>query len=294
MTSPAKAPQTKRILVPIDFTEQSEVALDQAIALTKIIHAEIVLLSVIEENSSLTKIVSKNADMAEVTTEIIKKQEDLFSKYTKYKIKMEPMVARGAVHEEISRVAKMLAPELIIMGTNGKPKDLTKRFFGSYAYRVVSDTETPVVTIHGDVKVKAVKKIVFPYLLDRKSKSKVALCLHYARIFDSEVYVVAMTDDIKEQKQLPQHVEQVKNYIVNHEVPCAWHFEENKGRSNAQAVLDYTKEIGGDMIIMMEEDRASALHLWTSDLEVIMYNADIPVMCVNPPSAKLSSGFSNF
>ena len=289
-----KTPQTKRILVPIDFTEQSEIALSQAVVLAEYLKTEIVLLSVIEEDSALTKMVSKNVDLAPVTAELLAKQEKLFKKYASKKIKMEPMVARGVVHEEISRVSKMIAPELVVMGTNGKPKDLSKRFTGSYAYRVVSDTETPVITIHGGAKVKQIKKIVFPYLLDRKSKSKVASCLHFARIFNSEVFVIAMSKDIEEQKQLPQHVAQIKDYIINHEVPCAWHLEQNNGRTNAQVILDYTQEINADLIMMMEDENVMPFHLWSSELETIMYNAEVPVMCITPPPAKFGSGFSNF
>jgi len=88
---------TKRILVPMDFSEQAIVGLDHAAMLAKELDAEIVMLSVVEESSNLSGIIGKALDMDAATINILKQQDELFSQYQKKGIRMEPMVSRGSV-----------------------------------------------------------------------------------------------------------------------------------------------------------------------------------------------------
>jgi hypothetical protein len=44
----------------------------------------------------------------------------------------------------------------------------------------------------------------------------------------------------------------------------------------------------------MEDESVVPFHLWASDLEEVIYNAKVPVLCVTPSPAKYGSGFSNF
>ena len=64
-----------KILVPLDFSEQSLIALEQSYNLAKIANAEIVLLYVMEEPTGLLKLFAKPTD--EVRLFIEEKLEDL-------------------------------------------------------------------------------------------------------------------------------------------------------------------------------------------------------------------------
>ena len=52
--------------------------------------------------------------------------------------------------------------------------------------------------------------------------------------------------------------------------------------------------LNGDIIVIMEDESVVPFHLWASDLEEVIYNAKVPVLCVTPSPAKYGSGFSNF
>lgn len=285
---------TKRILVPMDFSGQAMIALDHAAMFAKELGAEIVMLSVVEESSGLSGIIGKALDMDAATTNILKQQDEIFSQYQENGIRMEPMVSRGSVYKEIIRVSEMLAPELLVMSTNGAPQDMSKRFLGSNAYRVAREVKDPVVTVHGEVPVRPIKKIVFPFMLDRKSREKVGLCLHYARIFDAQINVVALASHDDELKTLNVQSKQLIEFITSHGVDVTIHTEMTNGRSLPGALLDYNKELKGDIIVIMEDESVVPFHLWASDLEEVMYNAEVPVFCVTPSPAKYGSGFSNF
>ena len=51
----------------------------------------------------------------------------------KYGVHIDAMVSKGKIYEQINEVSQMISADLIIMGTNGKPKGLTYSFNSSEA-----------------------------------------------------------------------------------------------------------------------------------------------------------------
>jgi nucleotide-binding universal stress UspA family protein len=286
--------KTKRILVPIGFSEQSLRAFDQAIIVAKLIGADLVLISVIETNSFLQRLLNKEHDEEKLKAEALKHLVELIESRKESGVHMEPMVSRGVVYEEIARAADMLSPELVIMGTNGRPENFNKKMVGSNAFRVVKSVTEPVITMKGERGFTRVKTIVFPVLLDRKSKEKVGECLHWARIFGSQVKIVAVAKDEDEQTKLLPHVTQVFDFITKHGVHAESKIIDAEGRSVPIAVVDYCDEVDADLLIIMEDNDDSIIRILGNEIEDVLYNAEIPVLCVTPKPSKYALGFQAF
>src|ERR1017187_1882672 len=138
----------KKILVPIDFSDQSQIALEQSYNLAREYKAEITLLYVIEDNGFISKFFSKKQD-DEIKKEVDKKLTKLATSVKKKTgIHIHTMVARGSVYEKIAEVADMINALFIIMGANGT-MNIRKKFIGSNALRVVREANVPVITIRG-------------------------------------------------------------------------------------------------------------------------------------------------
>ena len=58
------------------------------------------------------------------------------------------MLADGAAHEQIARIAKTKRADLVVMGTHGR-SGFAKLFLGSVAGRVVTAAPCPVLTVKG-------------------------------------------------------------------------------------------------------------------------------------------------
>ena len=54
---------------------------------------------------------------------------------SKFSVKVDSMVASGKIYEQIVEVSSMINANLIVMGTNGSPKGVIKKFIGSNAER---------------------------------------------------------------------------------------------------------------------------------------------------------------
>lgn len=285
--------KTKRVLVPVGFSEQSLKALDQALIVAKSIDAEVVVISVVEANTFWEKLFNRERDLDAAKDETMKALLEIVKeRELKTGVRIEPMVARGSVDEEIARAVDMLSPEIVIMGTNGRPENFGKKILGSNAYRVVQKVKEPVIVMKGQRGFEHVKTIAFPVMLDRKSKEKVGECLHWARIWGATVKIVASAEDEKEKAKLKPHVVQVHEFITKHGVASEWEIVDALGRTTPQTILDYCDQVDADVLMIMDDDDDNLIGRFTGgEVEQVLYNAEIPVMCVTPRPALYGAGF---
>jgi nucleotide-binding universal stress UspA family protein len=64
------------ILVPLDFSEQSTIALEQAVSLSKAFHSEVHVLSVLEDDFSSEQALLTESDSEEILTKLRSKLEE--------------------------------------------------------------------------------------------------------------------------------------------------------------------------------------------------------------------------
>ena len=136
------------------------IALGQACNLAQIKKAEIVLLSVIEEQSMMQSLFMDNTThdlQKKVNAQLLKVAQEYAQKYN---INIDAMVAKGKVYNQINEVSEMIDADLIVMGTDGQAQGGLKKFIGSNAERVVRLSRTPVITI----KIPTIVNHLEPYL----------------------------------------------------------------------------------------------------------------------------------
>jgi nucleotide-binding universal stress UspA family protein len=276
-----------KILVPIGFSDQSIVAMGQAFNLAKIKNSEVVLLSVIEDKHSMFDIFTTNEiEYEKIKERVLSKLNEIASEYSeKYGVEADTMVAKGSVYEKVCEVADMLSSDLIVMGTNGAPKGIAKKFIGSNAEKVVRSAKCPVVTIKGKNHKDGCDNIILPLDLEKQTKEKVAYALEYARYWNSTVRIVSVVLKNNEnvRDQLIRNLKLVEDFITNAGVKCtAELLEAEKKISLSEAVLDYEKRFQSDLIMIMTKKEEAISDNLSVTARTIIYNSDIPVMSIHP------------
>ena len=291
------AENSPTILVPAGFSEQSILALDQALVFAKAMKAKITLLTVIEDSKQFRKLFnteSKGDALKELVNEKLKAMASEYS--TKSKIEISTMLTKGVVYEEVARVTELIDADLVIMGTNGKPQNFRKRFIGSNAYRVATLVKPPVITIKGVHNIQKIETIIFPLVLDRRSKEKVGPALKYARLFNSRIKVVSVLNESDEEKILRAHLNQVKTFISDHGVECTAELIKPTEKGVVRNTLSYAYENDGDLIIITEDDKERDItdYFLGTDVQAMVYHAEIPVMCITPSEVKWEAMWESF
>ena len=143
-----------RILHATDYSKASTRALAEAIALTKLNRAELLVLQVIDPVTPYVAGDDMGGAELYMKLEETTKQEaensmkKLLEKLRKLKINAKSLLLRGSAHEQIVRTAKSRRANLIVIGTHGRT-GLSRLLMGSVANQVVSTAHCPVLTVRG-------------------------------------------------------------------------------------------------------------------------------------------------
>jgi nucleotide-binding universal stress UspA family protein len=276
-----------QILIPMDFSDQALIALDQSYNLAQFYSAEITLLYVIEEGGALSRIFSKSFDEAAMKKEVEEKLDELAKETEKKKkIKVNTIVTRGAVYEKILEIADMVNCKMIMMGCNGTV-GMRKRFIGSNALRVVRESKCPVITIKGKHHREGCKNIVLPIDLSKETREKVNKAIELGKLYGSTIRVVSVMFTLDEfvVNKLSRQMEQVRAFIVKGGVKAtAEMVKAIKGDETlAQAIVDYSNKVDADLIMIMTQQEKETTPLFVgSTAQGIINNSDIPVMSIIP------------
>lgn len=145
--------QLNRILVPVDFSDTSQKALEYAVAFAVQFRAKLILLHVIQPLAFPVEfgyVPAELADFGETATKAAsKKLQALCREYPQQlggEQAVERVVRRGTPWHEIATTAKECAADLIIIATHGHT-GLKHVLLGSTTERVVRHAPCPVLVV---------------------------------------------------------------------------------------------------------------------------------------------------
>jgi nucleotide-binding universal stress UspA family protein len=140
-----------KILVPIDFSKRSITVLRNAVYVAEKFEAELNVIFVVEDFSSLFEFsvphISSDIQEEEMKRGAAKKMEDFLNENLNSSVASKSKVLIGHVVEEIIRFAEAEGIDLIIMGTHGY-KGLERMLLGSVVEKVLRLSPCPVLTIN--------------------------------------------------------------------------------------------------------------------------------------------------
>jgi nucleotide-binding universal stress UspA family protein len=278
------------IIVPVDFSEQSAIALNQSYNLARLTGADITLIHVVDEDmfsSMLNLFADKDKQIELLMTGVKVKMNEVAEEVRqKSGLNVQIRIEHGKIYEQVVKVAEELNAAFIIMGTNG-PTTLRKKFIGSNAIRVINEAHCPVITIKGKEHRSGCNTIVLPLDLTKETKEKVGKCIEIARFFNSEVKVVSVieTEDEFLINRLTRQMEQVVEFMKNDNIRCTGELIHHKNIS--ETVIEYCNKVKADLLIIMtqQEMEWNDFFIGTKSQYVINH-CDIPVCSIRPQERK--------
>jgi nucleotide-binding universal stress UspA family protein len=135
------------ILVPIDFGEPSERALELAVELAKQNGGEVIILHVFDVPASYAGMGISPIDLLAPMWAAGRKQlEDTLEKVKTTIPGATEEIARGAPWREILAAIERHRPDLVVMGTHGR-RGVPRAVLGSVAEKIVRLSPVPVLTV---------------------------------------------------------------------------------------------------------------------------------------------------
>ena len=143
--------EIKRILFPIDFTENSSKILPYVLSVSEKYDAMIYLLHVVEDISQWSGYLVPYISLDQYQENASKDAEEIFGKICEEQLQSYPnfqkSILTGDPAQEILKAIESEEIDLVIMGTHGR-KGLEHVFFGSVAENVLRKSPVPVLVIN--------------------------------------------------------------------------------------------------------------------------------------------------
>lgn len=260
--------ETKKnsIIVPIDSTEQTIVALKQSYNLARYTNSQIVLLRAFEQDET------REVEFMQKLAADVEKESGL-------PVKVE--YARGNVFTETMRVAEELNATLVVLGLTSHMS--AKNIIGNNAFKFIRESKFPVLTIRGKEHRDGCENILLPLDLTKETRQKVDKAIEFAKYFGAAIRILSVFSlkDAEYENKILAYAQQVKNYIKSKGIPCT-----NKSIAAddiAQAVVDYGHKIEADLIMIMTKAELNLKEMFVgTTAQKVVDISDIPVLSLRP------------
>ena len=254
------------LLIPIDFTEQSLLAIKQAYNLAKYTHSKIVLIHSYEK---------VGGEMYEELKALTKQTE------AESGVPTEFMNVKGDIYQEVPRVAAEINATIVIVGLESHMS--SKNIIGSSASKMIRDCTCPVISIRGKEHKDGCENILLPLDLSRESREKVDVAVQFAHYFGASIRILgvfSLSDSVYE-NQLLAYSHQVKQYIKGKGISCS-----NKSLASdniAETIVEYANKIESDLIIIMNKPTLNIKEFFSgTEAQKVVDISNLPVMTINP------------
>lgn len=289
-----EAQKIDRILMPVDFSETGLLALEHATYMARIFKADLYLLYVVEviefpfNLNSPVLITAHDYDQIEQAAK--EKLNDLAQKIsTGSSINVIKLVTRGRVITGIREAAKENKIDIIVMGTHGA-KGFDEYFIGSNAHKAVTIAPCPVITIQHHAKKVGFKKIVMPIDNSLHSRQKVNTVIDIATKYGAEVHILGLLNstEVIDENKFDIKLDSVEKVVKS--AGLTYVRKVVKGENLATAAMDYSKEINGELIVIMTDHESNLTGMFLGAFsKQIINHSKIPVMSIKPLEGNFES-----
>tara|TARA_R110000868_G_scaffold186569_2_gene429004 strand:- start:708 stop:1649 length:942 start_codon:yes stop_codon:yes gene_type:complete len=285
--------QVNKILIPIDFSNTSKLALEHAAHLCKAFDSELHLVhiyktSTIDVLPNLTATSASLPNYEGLRDMVIEELNAVGKKFSKqHNIAYNIEVKEGSVSKGIIASAQDCGADLIVMGTHGV-SGFEEFFLGSNAYRVVTSSTVPVLTVQDHSDKLGFKNIVLPIDNSQHTRDKVSEVVALAEALGSKVHIAQLMREDDDAAIMNLKVKQIEEHLDHKSIAHQTTVINNQ--NIAQATLDFAQKVEGDLIAIMTDQENYTGFFVGEYAQQIVNHSEIPVLSVTPMG--IVKGFS--
>ena len=272
----------KKIIVPIDFSEHSEYALEVAAILAKRNNSKIIALHMLEiSNSMLTNNDNEQQAKAIYFLKLAEQKFSVFLDKSYLKgVEVLPIVKHFKVFSEVDEVAKEHNADLVVMGSHGS-SGLSEIFVGSNTEKVVRHSEIPVLVVKRKPESLEYKNVVFASDFSDEAVKPYINASNLLASFGSDIHLLYVNVPGERFKTSAEMEQTMTDFLQK--------ADGNLNRMNAvnyisdvtveKGVLNFAKKIDADLIVIPTHGRSGLAHFIEGSIsEDLANHANIPVM----------------
>ncbi|WP_347173486.1 universal stress protein [Polaribacter uvawellassae] len=257
----------KKILVPIDFSVQSEYAIKLASKIANETEIEVHLLHLLElpkghvdmGSGSNFGIPQSMFYIQKIQEKIIKIKKDFFSSDTKVKY----AIRFDKPSEGIMKFSSKINADLILMGSK-EMSIFDELIIGSNIKRVVKKSNIPVLVVKNDPKEFNIKELVFTSNFNEEDRKSFEVLLDFSQKFKSKIHLLNVNtmNRFKSTKKAKQKMEAFLSSYQNLEHSINVYDDD----SIENGILNFSKEINADLIALSTHESSGLFRLFNRSI----------------------------
>jgi nucleotide-binding universal stress UspA family protein len=273
----------KKILVPVDFSEHSEYALEVAAQIAKQKNAELIVVHML----GLSETIINKDDFEEAREAVFylklakKRFVDFLDKDYLKDLKVTEMVHNYRVFREINDVALKVEADLIVMGSHGS-SGFSEVFVGSNTEKVVRSSEIPVLVIKRRRKNFQFENVVFACDFDINNIEAYRKALKLCKEFDATVHLLFVNLPAERFRSTAQMEERVWAFLDKADNGDYKNLENVVYRADytvEDGIFTYSNKINADLIVVSTHGRRGLAHFFFGSVgEDVANHAETPVL----------------
>lgn len=163
----------KRIVVPVDFSEQSIHAFRFALMIAEQSRGTVLPLHVTSASLPESSVIP--GPPADARSQVVERKfARMNHEFNMKGIKVEPHIVSGGIHAAILDFIRQNDADLVVMGTKGA-SGMKAWMIGSNTEKIVRSSPVPVIAVKGFQDEQPIKDIVFPNTLDTENQEELIM-----------------------------------------------------------------------------------------------------------------------
>lgn len=275
--------QTKTILFPTDFSDESLNALNLAIDYAKKSNSTLTLINVIEYpwkvldivSNSITKNIFDRSEVKLTTKFLLRK----LSKKIKSKngINVNYKIFYGNLLKSLLGYIDKTKVDLLVLGTKGGKSSLLSK---SKAYEIADHSPISTITVNANSEFKNIRKILFPISDKIYTTKKIKEIARIGKVYKAEVILLGITpNDTESLDEMSFYMEtllkKLKAQNINTQIKMSI------GKDYAKEINEFSNENKIDLIGIISNFEHGPLSIFThSPDEKLINGSEIPILSV--------------
>ena len=289
-----------KILVPVDFTEDSVKASHYALALaTAAPQAQLLLLHCYQDyladadtdvppppemtasEEIAERVINRNVDEAQDELEELyqhlRNQATTQNSHTR----LERAFIHGLPEDVILDEAARFKPDLVVMGTKGE-SNISRSFFGTVTTKVVQELNIPVLTIPASYQGTRISKVAYASDFDKADTRAVSLLLQLLEPFGPQLHCVHISKS--ESKQDQQQLNALQDKLAQVNPQAAINYTLLEGDNVAKSLQEYMQGQQIDLLALTTHKRSGLSSILNPSLaQKLVLESEVPLLVFHSP-----------
>ncbi|MFT4575756.1 MAG: nucleotide-binding universal stress UspA family protein [Polaribacter sp.] len=257
----------KTILVPLDFSIQSEHAIKLASKIANKTDIKVFLLHMIKmpeghvdmSSGSHFGIPQSMHYIQKATEKILHLKAQFFNESitVKYAIRFDPP------YDGILKFSARVKPDLIIMGSKDK-SIIDELLVGALAKKVAKESKIPILAINKDPKNLKIKELVFVSDFEEESRKSFEVLLDFTQKFESKIHLLNV-NTMSRFKSTKKAKQKMNAFLLKYKNP-KHSINVYNDDSVEKGVLNFSKEVNADLIALSAHERSGISRLFNKSI----------------------------